>query len=435
MPSPLNHSPEFHRRRFFNWFPLGLAYAFLYMGRYSYIPAKSFMTTLIDDQGLGTVGMVGAWTYGLSFLINGPLTERLGGRFAMLMATGGSAAVNLAIGIILRAGWTGNFLPVYCVLMAINMYFQSWAAIAIVKVNGSWFHVRERGTFGGIFGIMISSGLFLAYTVSPVVTRGLFGSAVEYYFLMPGALLLVFFAATFLFVRNTPEDAGLGPFDAGSSDEFDSGEKVSVFRVLGRLLTHRVVLTIALIEFCTGVLRNGLMYWYPIWSREHSTFPGLADWQGVGLFAAGVLGGLTAGFLSDRVFGSRRGPVAGLLYGVMIALLAAMALAMTSLDGSNAQAFLVFAALVLGSFCVIGTHGVLSGTATADFGGKGATAMAVGIIDGFVYLGVGIQSAALGRITKYGWAYWPMFLLPFAVVGLLLAARIWNALPKRSGGH
>ncbi|MBI5499281.1 MAG: MFS transporter [Deltaproteobacteria bacterium] len=427
-------SAAFRRRRFLNWFPLGLAYAFLYMGRYSYIPAKSFMKALIDDSGLGTVGLVGAWTYGISFLINGPLTERLGGRFAMLVATAGSAAVNLAIGGVLRLGWTDHFLVTYSVLTAVNMYFQSWAAIAIVKVNGAWFHVRERGAFGGIFGVMISSGLFLAYTVSPVVTKNLFGAAAEYYFLMPGALLLLFFVGTLAFVRDTPEGAGLGPFETGSSDEFDSARKISVVKVFGRLLTHPIVLTIALIEFCTGVLRNGLMYWYPIWSREHSTIPGLADWQGVGLFAAGVFGGLTAGYVSDRIFGSRRGPVAGLLYGVMIVMLGAMVLAMTALDGTDVQSVMVFGVLVAGSFCVIGTHGVLSGTATADFGGKGATAMAVGIIDGFVYLGVGVQSAALGNLTGRSWAWWPLFLLPFAFIGLLLAGRIWNALPKRSGG-
>ncbi len=31
----LGHSEAFKRRRFFNWFPLGLTYAFLYMGRYN----------------------------------------------------------------------------------------------------------------------------------------------------------------------------------------------------------------------------------------------------------------------------------------------------------------------------------------------------------------------------------------------------------------
>ncbi len=428
----------FRHRRLLNWFPLGLAYAFLYMGRYSYIPAKSYMLELIDNADLGLVGLVGAWTYGISFLLNGPLTERLGGRFAMLMATAGSALVNLCIAAVLGFGWTDHFLPIYAVLTGVNMYFQSFAAIAIVKVNSAWFHVRERGTFGGIFGIMISSGLFLAYTVSPVVTRGLFGSQAYYYFLMPGVLLGVMFLSTLAFIRNSPQDAGLGEFDTGSSDEFDGSEKVAVLSVFKRLLTHRVVLTIALIEFCTGVLRNGLMYWYPIWAREHSLVAGLADWQGVGLFAAGVFGGLSAGILSDRVFGSRRGPVAGLLYGVMIVMLVVQLLGMRFMGSSPALAYLVFGVLVGGSFCVIGTHGVLSGTATADFGGKGATAMAVGIIDGFVYLGVGVQSMALGYLTERDWSYWPMFLLPFAVIGLLLALRIWKALPTRgkaAAGH
>ena len=31
----VNHSPAFKRRRVMNWLPLGLTYAFLYMGRYN----------------------------------------------------------------------------------------------------------------------------------------------------------------------------------------------------------------------------------------------------------------------------------------------------------------------------------------------------------------------------------------------------------------
>src|SRR6185503_8221323 len=33
--SGIRHSPEFQRRRILNWLPLGLTYAFLYMGRYN----------------------------------------------------------------------------------------------------------------------------------------------------------------------------------------------------------------------------------------------------------------------------------------------------------------------------------------------------------------------------------------------------------------
>ncbi len=86
------------------------------------------------------------------------------------------------------------------------------------------------------------------------------------------------------------------------------------------------------------------------------------------------------------------------------------------------------------SLCVIGTHGLLSGTATMDFGGRRGAATAVGVIDGFVYLGTAVQAFALGKLTSADWAYWPWFMLPFAVIGLLLTMRIWNATPRGKGG-
>jgi OPA family glycerol-3-phosphate transporter-like MFS transporter len=82
------------------------------------------------------------------------------------------------------------------------------------------------------------------------------------------------------------------------------------------------------------------------------------------------------------------------------------------------------------SLCVIGVHGMLSGTATMDFGGTKAAATAVGLIDGCVYLGTGFQSFCLGFITTWNWNFWPVFLLPFATLGLFLAIRIWKAYPQ-----
>jgi hypothetical protein len=81
------------------------------------------------------------------------------------------------------------------------------------------------------------------------------------------------------------------------------------------------------------------------------------------------------------------------------------------------------------SLAVIGTHGLLSGTVTMDFGGRKAAATAVGMIDGAVYLGSSLQAVALGFLTTRSWSYWPPFLLPFAVIGLALCVRIRNARP------
>jgi sugar phosphate permease len=92
--------------------------------------------------------------------------------------------------------------------------------------------------------------------------------------------------------------------------------------------------------------------------------------------------------------------------------------------------YLLGAIVFLMSVCVIGSHGVLSGTAAADFGGRRGTATAVGMIDGFVYLGTAVQSVSLGYLTERSWAYWPWFLLPFTVIGFVLCRRIWHAKPR-----
>jgi OPA family glycerol-3-phosphate transporter-like MFS transporter len=71
----------------------------------------------------------------------------------------------------------------------------------------------------------------------------------------------------------------------------------------------------------------------------------------------------------------------------------------------------------------------MSGTAATDFGGRKATATTSGIVDGFAYLGSGLQSLSLGYITTRNWQWWPLFLMPFAILGGIIAIRIWHELP------
>ncbi|MEZ4655586.1 MAG: hypothetical protein R3E12_18855 [Candidatus Eisenbacteria bacterium] len=80
----------------------------------------------------------------------------------------------------------------------------------------------------------------------------------------------------------------------------------------------------------------------------------------------------------DHVFHSRRGPVAGLLYAAM--LVSSIGLVFVYKNPVVGPLVLVM------SMCVIGVHGMLSGTASMDFGDENV-GIAVGIIDGFVYLG------------------------------------------------
>ena len=291
-----------------NWLPLGLTYALLYMGRYNLTVSKNAFGELMSKSDFGTIFFFGTVTYAVAFLLNGPLTDRIGGRKAILIAAAGAAVMNFLMGLFTYFKPDLNMLVVFSILYSLNMYFQSFGAVSIVKVNASWFHVRERGVFGGIFGILISAGIFLAFqvgqfivdtfhsTVSPdgdlVVT-----STPYMVFFIPAALLVVFWVIDFIVVRNRPGEAGQADFDTGdaSSGEDDTPDPLKV--ILKKVVTNPIILTIGAIEFCTGVLRNGIMHWYIIYGKESGYFHDFfitRNW-GLVLFIAGAAGGMTAG--------------------------------------------------------------------------------------------------------------------------------------------
>ena len=67
--NPLKHAKDFRIRCFLNWFPLGLTYAFLYMGRYNLTVAKSSLGDLIPNQSFGDIFGLGSVVYGCAFLL------------------------------------------------------------------------------------------------------------------------------------------------------------------------------------------------------------------------------------------------------------------------------------------------------------------------------------------------------------------------------
>ncbi len=436
--NPLNHPKSLLRRRIFNWVPLGITYSLLYMGRYNLTVAKNAFGDLMTKEDFGIIFGWGTIVYAFAFIINGPLTDKIGGRKAILIAACGAAVMNIFMGLFTYTKPDVHLVLVFSILYSLNMYFQSFGAVSIVKVNSSWFHVKERGMFGGIFGILISFGIFLAFQVGQLIvdllhTTRLGGEVVVvnppyWVFWIPAGLLLTFATIDFFVVRDRPADAKLVNFDTGdaSSGEDDKPDPLPV--ILKKVLTNPIVLTIGAIEFCTGVLRQGIMHWYIIYGKEMGYFYDFfvtRNW-GLVLFIAGATGGMTAGWVSDKIFGSRRGPVAALLYGTMLASVIVMAFALN-------QIWILGICVILISYCVIGTHGMLSGTATMDFGGRKNAGTAVGLIDGLVYLGTGVQSISLGYLTTQNWAFWPIFLIPFAMIGLYLAIKIWHAFPEAKG--
>lgn len=459
--NPLQHSKKFMWRRFINWFPLGMSYAFLYMARYNLNVSKNALGDMMTKEQFGLIFAAGTIVYGFSFLLNGPLVDKFGGKKGILIATLGSAVMNLCMGGVTYLYMMGklktNMVLAFSVLYALNMFFQSYGAVSIIKVKAYWFHVRERGVFGAIFGTLISFGVYFAFDwgqaiveaskISPDTELNFIQKFIQHIFAIdlgvtdatwlvftiPAAILVIFALIDTILIKDSPEDAGFGTFETADASSGTEEDKVyPVMEILKKILTNPVMLTIALVDFTSGVLRNGIMQWYLIFAHEMETtnptfFSGskfFIDNWGLLLCITGVFGGFIGGLASDKFFNSRRGPPAAFNNAFMILMLIVMTFSLSS----NPSVFGF--ACVMVTLAVIGVHSLMSGTAAADFGGKKMTATASGIVDGCVYLGSGIQSLAIGYLSAKNWHYWPLFLIPFAIFGLFLSLKMWNALPK-----
>ena len=340
-------------------------------------------------------------------------------------------------GLVVVSGARDGMVPIFAVLYAVNMYFQSFGAVSIVKVNARWFHLRERGTFGGIFGILIALGLYFAYDWNKLIVDSM---PLEWVFFIPAILLVAFLFIDTVLVFDRPSDTGHIDFDVADASSGDD-DRLTVVQVFKKMFAHPVVMTIAVVELMTGFVRGAVMKWTYIFLPEtgHASSYIYKHW-GMTICIAGILGGVVAGTVSDRFFHSRRGPSAAMLYGITAAVLA-----FTVLFIHDAAAAVLFATAMM---ALIGIHGMLSGTASMDFGGTRNVGVAVGIIDGMVYLGNGAQSLLYGHLLpekgKPGevggpaadasnWVSLPIICAVVAAVAFVVCLRLWHAKASRAG--
>lgn len=449
--NPLHHRGRFLVGRFVNWFPLGMTYAFLYMGRYNLNVSKNALGTMISKEQFGIIFAIGTLVYGCSFLVNGPLVDRWGGKAGILIGAVGSALANAALGLVTYGVLTHrlhvNLVWAFSAIYAVNMYFQSYGGVSIIKVKAYWFHVRERGVFGAIFGTLISFGIYFAFDwgqaitdaarvgagggwLHTLITRwfslGATGTDATWaVFLIPAALMLVWAALDWWLIHDTPEEAGFPAFDTHDASSGQMHVHLTAVDLLKKVFTSPLMLMIAVVEFTSGIFRNGVTQWYFIFANEVKQ-PGAEFFQqhwGFLLCIFGILGGFAAGLVSDKLFQSRRGPPAAILSAIVLVAALVMAVALST------SPWLVGAVGVLIVTCSVGITSLMSGTAATDFGGRKATATCSGIVDGCAYLGSGLQSFCLGYITTWNWHAWPLFFIPFALIGVWVAVKIWHELP------
>jgi OPA family glycerol-3-phosphate transporter-like MFS transporter len=404
----------------------------MYMARYNLSFANKSLSDTYgwDKTQIGGIISTGLVIYGFSAMFNGPIADKIGGRRAMLIGAMGSVVFSFLFGLGAYLGFlgTGTYLLAYFMtIWGLSSYFQSYSALALIKVNAGWFHIKERGTFSGIFGSMIQSGRFLIFQVAPLILLFL---PWQWVFFVPSILVGVMVLFTYLNIQDSPRDAGFEELDVHDATSGDT-EPVTLSYVLKKVFTNPVAIMIALAEFCTGFVRHGFEQWFPRYMQEAQKLPLDSPVFAKGALAvvvAGVVGALFAGNISDRVFGGRRPPTAFIGYFLQVICLYVIAIA----PSVNA----VIVAFIVNSFAISVVHSMLSGTASMDFGGKRAAGTAAGVFDGMQYVGGSFVGVGVGWVLEnYGWGAWAPSMIGFSAIGGIIMLFLWNARPKASASH
>src|SRR5436305_6737474 len=132
----VRHPPGFRPRRGLNWAFVGLLYTSSYMCRYNLPLANSAISSEFgfNKANMGTIITTALLAYAFGQIINGLLTDRIGGKRAMLIGAAGTIVMNVMFGIASFAGLLSPFV----LIRGIDGYMQAFGAPGMIKINAAW---------------------------------------------------------------------------------------------------------------------------------------------------------------------------------------------------------------------------------------------------------------------------------------------------------
>lgn len=439
-PATLRPYPAgFRPRRGLNWGVIGLMYASFYMCRYNFRYATPGMIQEFGFSKFQITGILSAFSlaYGVGQMVNGLLTDRIGGKTAMLIGAVGTIVINLIYGF---ASFAGTFTT-FSLIWLLNGYLQAFGAPGMIKMNAAWFRRTERGTFAGIFGFMIQLGQFAINSLAPLIlagfTLGIWVIAKgdwRWLFRLPPMIVALAAILLAIFVKPTPEAAGYrgviehddpGGVDKKKDGGGDDNATVSLRESFVTIFTHPLIWFYAGAYACTGAVRNSadqlaILYFSEKLGLNLEARPAAVLWTMNLIPLVAVLGSFSAGIISDKVFKGHRSPVAMGLYffETFVILIAAGVMASGLVGPTPSGVFIGCLFLVLIALTANSTHAIIGTAAPMDIGGRKMAGFASGVVDSFQYYGSAVALPVTGwLLDRYGWGIWYPVMAGFGAVG------------------
>ncbi len=394
-----------------------IGYAAFYLVRQNFSMA---MPGMMEEFGyskidMGWIATIFSIVYGAGKFINGYVSDRSDARYFMSIGLFLSAIISFLMGF-------GSGIVFFAIFWGLNGCFQSMGWPPCARLITHWFSPKELGSKWALWAS--------SHQIGAVAIFGLGGFLIEQFGWRAAFIVPAFFSmglSFFLFnrLRDTPKEVGLPPVEEYKEDVIrvskDYEERITIKEVISIVLANKLVWYMAIANMCLYIPRMGIFFWAPTFLKE---FKGvsliIAGMQLVSFEIAGLIGGITAGWISDKLFAGRRGPV-GTFF--LIGLAVALFIVWKTPPG---YPFFDTTMLVIAGFLLNGPQ-VLNGIATADFASKRAVGVATGVTGIFAYIGAAIAGAGIGKIVEsYGWEGGFMLFIFTALIGAFFFALTWN---------
>lgn len=407
-----------------------LAYAGFYLTRKSFSVAKVPLSQGADGWSLSDMAWVdGGYltAYAVGQFAWGICGDRFGTRAVILIGLLASALVAALCGFAPGVAAMGLLLALQGLCQA-----TGWGPLA--KNVGEFFSQRERGWVMGIWCTNYALGGFLATRLAGwAAAQG----GWRFAFWVPAAALVGVWLVFLLWQRDRPEDVGLPPieeFHGEPAAVVEAGDALAdepegSWQVIGDVLRSPMVLLLSAVYFFLKQPRYLILFSAPLLIHDRL---GLAEQDSSDLASifdlAGPFGVLLGGYLSDRVFRSRRMPLS-------IICLVAAGLLMALFHRLPATYGALWGGLFALGFLLYIPDSLVSATAAVDFGTKRGASTAAGVINGCGSVGAilgGTLPGLVERVVGPGVPVWNyvfagLSLSMFAAALLLLPQ--WNTLP------
>jgi len=426
-----NRNPTYERWRWQIFSITWLAYAGFYLTRKAFSVAKNELKKS-EVMGLSIADMsridgANSVAYALGQFLFGTLGDKAGPRVIVLCGMLASVMTALAMGCSNNVLWMG-------ILFAVQGICQSSGWAPLSKNVGEFFSQRERGSIMGFWCTNYAFGGFIASVLAGYSAQR-FGW--RFAFFIPAGVLFVIWILFFIFQRNRPEDVGLPPIEQYHGEkeavidpkDTPAAEPEGSWHVVAEVLRNRMVWLLAVVYFLIKPTRYLLLYWSPVFVNDLlGTDTATSGILGSMSELAGPLGTLAGGFISDRLFKSKRIPIC------VIALFC-LAVCMAAFRFVPPRRLEVGLGMFVIGFLIYIPDSLVAGAASIDFGTRKGASTASGLVNGLGSIGqiIGVTLPGwAGQVLGEGHKIWnPIFLwlgIALAVAGFLLLPQ-WNRLP------